>query len=54
MPHLQFEASVELPAEGKRAFAEWVTDRYATETDTGTGHVAVTIREREGHSLVLG
>jgi 5-carboxymethyl-2-hydroxymuconate isomerase len=54
MPHLQFEVSTGLPAEAKGEFTDWVTDRYATEMDTGTGHVAVTIRERERGALALG
>ena len=45
MPYLQFETSVKLPAEGKCAFVERFTDRYAMEMNTGTGRVAVTIRE---------
>jgi len=54
MPHLQFEVSSELPAETKREFAAWVTDRYAADMDTTTGHVAVTIREFERAALALG
>lgn len=54
MPHLQFEVSADLPAETKREFTAWVTDRYAETMDTTTGHVAVTIREPESVNLALG
>ena len=54
MPHLQFEVSTELSAEAKRNFTDWVIDRYAVEMDTGTGHIAVTIRERGSKALALG
>lgn len=52
MPHLQFETDVELDESEKRAFAEWATDVYGEVMDTGTGHVAVTIRD--GASVALG
>lgn len=54
MPHLQFELSVDLTADGKRDFASWVTDRYAEIMDTGTDHVAVSVQECEPAALSLG
>ena len=50
MPHLQFEVTERVP--DTREFAAWVTDRYADVMDTGTGHVAVTIRDEA--ALALG
>ena len=52
MPHLQFETDVEPDESEKRAFAAWATDLYGEVMDTGTGHVAVTVRD--GASVALG
>lgn len=52
MPHLQFETDVELDESEKRAFAAWATDLYGEVMDTGTGHVAVAVRD--GASVALG
>lgn len=38
----------------KTSFAERVTEFYTTEMETASGHVAVTIREREAADLHLG
>ncbi len=54
MPHLQFECSAAMTDAEKRAFAERVTALYAEHMDTGTDHVAVTIRERASAELALG
>lgn len=51
MPHLQFEVNDSLDSEAVASFAEWVTDLYAEIMDTGTGHVAVTVREEATLSL---
>jgi phenylpyruvate tautomerase PptA (4-oxalocrotonate tautomerase family) len=45
VPHLQFEVSEPLAATTVDTLVEWATDRYATTMDTGTGHVAVTVRD---------
>ena len=45
MPHLQFEVSEPIPEAEARDFAAWVTDLYSDVMDTGTGHVAVTVRD---------
>lgn len=52
MPHLQFELTDALTDEAIDAFADWATDRFATVMATGTGHVAVTVRD--GVALHLG
>jgi len=52
MPHLQFEVTEPLDDPGTDAFVEWVTERYASVMETGTDHVAVTVRD--GATLALG
>lgn len=54
MPHLQFETDAPLDAAEREAFAAWVTGLYAEVMDTGTEHVAVTIRHYDGARLFLG
>jgi len=50
MPHLQFEVTE--PLDGSvEPFAAWAADLYAEVMDTGTGHVAVTVREEAALSL---
>ena len=45
MPLLQFDTTAEVSAEERERFTEAVTDLYAAEMATTTGHVAVVIRE---------
>jgi phenylpyruvate tautomerase PptA (4-oxalocrotonate tautomerase family) len=45
MPHLQFEVSEPLADDVVDAFVERVTALFAEHMDTGTGHVAVTVRD---------
>jgi phenylpyruvate tautomerase PptA (4-oxalocrotonate tautomerase family) len=45
MPHLSFEVSEPLEENDVEPFAEWVTELYAEVMNTGTGHVAVTVRD---------
>lgn len=54
MPHLQFDLTAALDAPDAQAFIAWVTDEYADVMDTGTGHIAVTIREVPRSHLALG
>ena len=54
MPLLQFDTTRSLSSDEKSAFADRVTERYTTEMATTSGHVAVTIRERESADLHLG
>jgi hypothetical protein len=51
MPHLQFEVSTAVPADERQRFAGWATERFADVMETGTGHVAVTIRDETALSL---
>ncbi|WP_255171543.1 tautomerase [Natrononativus amylolyticus] len=54
MPLLQFDTTVELTGQTKREFAEAVRERYGEIMQTGTGHVAITVRPREPSELSLG
>lgn len=54
MPHLRFETTVDLVPAEKREFADDVTELYAERMETGTGHVAVTIRALEDGEFFLG
>lgn len=54
MPHLQFETTVSLESDEKRDVTDEITELYADRMATGTGHVAITIRELEDASFSLG
>jgi phenylpyruvate tautomerase PptA (4-oxalocrotonate tautomerase family) len=54
MPHLQFELNRPLTDDQRTSLVSWTTERYADVMDTGTGHVAVTIREHDPTALCLG
>jgi len=54
MPHLQYELNRSFDDATRRRLTEWTTEQYGETMATGTGHVAVTIREREPSALSLG
>lgn len=54
MPLLQFDTTLDLTDEEKCAFTDDVTDLYAEEMATTTGHVAVVVREQESANLSVG
>lgn len=54
MPHLQFEMNFAISQEDKITFAEQVKKHFSTIMDTGTDHVAVTIRCYQKHDLAFG
>ena len=54
MPHLQFELNFDLSAAEKRALADAVVRRFSEIMDTGTDHVAVTIRTFAHADLTFG
>jgi phenylpyruvate tautomerase PptA (4-oxalocrotonate tautomerase family) len=54
MPHLQFELNFTPSAEEKRRFAAAVVRHFATVMDTGTDHVAVTLRTYGPDDLTFG
>ncbi len=55
MPHLQFDyGGPTLDTTTLRSFTAAVTDLYADEMETTTGHVAVTVREHERAAVTIG
>lgn len=54
VPHLQFETTLALDPEGKRAFADEISGLYAEHMETGTGHVAITVRTFDSGGFSLG
>jgi phenylpyruvate tautomerase PptA (4-oxalocrotonate tautomerase family) len=54
VPLLQFDTTLSLASDRKTAFANRVTELYAREMATASGHVAVTIRERDDAEMHLG
>ncbi len=54
MPHLQFEMNFTPPTEAKRRFAQAVVRHFAEVMDTGTDHVAVTLRCFGPDDLLFG
>jgi len=54
MPHLQFEFNFLLEDTDKQAFAESVKQIFSTVMDTGTDHIAVTLRSYDKYALALG
>ncbi len=53
MPHLQFDLNFSPAAEEKERFAAAVVSRFAEVMDTGTDHIAVTLRCLGEHDRVL-
>jgi len=54
MPHLQFELNFAPSAAEKRAFAEAVVRHFSEIMDTGTDHIAVTLRTFAPEDLSFG
>ena len=54
MPHLQFEINQELTKEMKKNFLEEIRDCFSDVMDTGTYHIAISIREYEKYNLTIG
>lgn len=54
MPHLQFEMNFSASDVDKRAFAEKVKTLFAEIMDTGTDHIAITLRGYSGNDLYFG
>src|SRR6266545_3337937 len=54
MPHLQFEMNFAPAAEEKSRFAQAVVKHFAEIMDTGTDHIAVTLRCYGRDDLVFG
>ncbi|MEF8777024.1 MAG: phenylpyruvate tautomerase MIF-related protein [Haloarculaceae archaeon] len=45
MPHVQSVVSTDVPAADRQRVTDWATGRFADVMETGTGHVAVTVRD---------
>lgn len=54
MPHLQFDLNFTPKAETKTRFAAAVVGHFARVMDTGTDHIAVTLRCGAGEDLLFG
>lgn len=54
MPHLQFEITKKVKSEQKLLFINFVEKKFSKIMQTGTDHIAVTIRELERANVSLG
>ena len=54
MPHLQFEINRKLSEKERSLFINLVEKEFSKIMKTGTGHIAVTLRELPKNSLSLG
>ncbi len=54
MPHLQFEINKKVSDESKEEFVKEIRATFAEIMDTGTDHIAITIREYDKYSLTIG
>ena len=54
MPHLQFEINKKVSDDSKEEFVNEIRNAFAQITDTGTDHIAISIREYDKYSLTIG
>jgi 5-carboxymethyl-2-hydroxymuconate isomerase len=54
MPHLQFEVNQKIENKIKDKFAKEIRDAFAEIMDTGTDHIAISIREYDKYNLTIG
>jgi len=54
MPHLQFEVNKKLSQETKENFVKEIRKTFSEIMDTGTDHIAISIREYEKYNLTIG
>ena len=54
MPHLQFDINKKLYEEVKQKFIRFVEHNFSEIMETGTDHIAISIREEEKSNLSLG
>lgn len=54
MPHLQFQFNRPLSDDDRERLTDWTTIEYSEVMETGTGHIAVSIREESSHAISLG
>ena len=54
MPHLQFEVNQKIENKIKDRFANEIRDAFAEIMDTGTDHIAISLREYDKYNLTIG
>ncbi len=54
MPHLQFEINQNITKEKKENLLEEIRTCFSEVMDTGTEHIAISIREHEKYNLTIG
>tara|TARA_B100001057_G_scaffold323725_2_gene323945 strand:+ start:8609 stop:9004 length:396 start_codon:yes stop_codon:yes gene_type:complete len=54
MPHLQFDINRKLDEKVKQEFIKLVEHSFSEIMETGTDHIAISIREQEKNNLSLG
>lgn len=54
MPHLQFEINKQVENRIKNTFANEIRAAFAEIMDTGTDHIAISIREYSKYNLTIG
>ena len=54
MPHLQFEINKKVSHESKEEFVKEIRATFSEIMDTGTDHIAISLREYDKYSLTIG
>ncbi len=54
MPHLQFEINKKISNETKDKFVNEIRETFSSIMDTGTDHIAISIREYDKYNLTIG
>ena len=54
MPHLQFEINKKVDNKTKDSFVNEIRKTFSEVMDTGTDHIAISIREYDKYSLTIG
>tara|TARA_B100000989_G_C19488742_1_gene448759 strand:- start:410 stop:805 length:396 start_codon:yes stop_codon:yes gene_type:complete len=54
MPHLQFEISKKVDIKNKKNFIRKVKEVFSQIMQTGSDHIAISLRENSRHSIELG
>lgn len=54
MPHLQFEVNKKLKKNCKQKFIAFIEESFSKIMQTGTDHIAITLRELEKENISLG
>ena len=54
MPHLQFDINKKVDQSSKLSFINYVEDKFSSIMETGSDHIAISIREHDESNLSLG